>query len=70
MNVCVCGSLAVKMFHLSAASCQDAPSLGRESHFCVYSCVNVCPQESGEIVQFMFMQCCTQYDSECTRTVL
>ena len=33
VNVCVCGSLAVKMFHLSAASCQDAPSLGRESHF-------------------------------------
>ena len=32
VNVCVCGSLAVKMFHLSAASCQDAPSLGRESH--------------------------------------
>ena len=32
MCVCSCGSLAVKMFHLSAASCQDAPSLGRESH--------------------------------------
>ena len=31
--MCVCGSLAVKMFHLSAASCQDTPSLGRESHF-------------------------------------
>ena len=30
--MCLCGSLAVKMFHLSAASCQDAPSLGRESH--------------------------------------
>ena len=37
-----CGSLVVKMFHLSAASCQDAPSLGRESHFafiCVLMCV-------------------------------
>ena len=67
VNVCVCGSLAVKMFHLSAASCQDAPSLGRESHFCVYSCVNVCPHGSVEI---LFMQCCTQYDSECTCTLL
>ena len=37
VNVCVCGSLAVKMFHLSAASCQDASSLGRESHF-VFIC--------------------------------
>ena len=33
MNVCVCGSLAVKMFHLSVASCQIAPFLGRESDF-------------------------------------
>ena len=44
--VCSCGSLAVKMFHLSAASCQDAPSLGRESysvfsHVCVCVCVHV-----------------------------
>ena len=50
VNVCVCGSLAVKMFHLSAASCQDAPSLGGESHFCVYLCVNVCPHGSEEIL--------------------
>ena len=37
VNVCM-WLLAVKMFHLSAAFCQDALSLGRESHF-VFTCV-------------------------------
>ena len=40
----MCASLlAVKMFHLSAASCQDVPSLGRGSRAVfVESCVYVC----------------------------
>ena len=40
--VCVCAcacacadSLVIKMFHLSAATCQDVPSLGREG-LCIY----------------------------------
>ena len=37
------GLLAVKMFHLSAATCQDVPSVGRGSRAVfVESCVYVC----------------------------
>ena len=74
-SFCVCSS--VNVWFMWLFSCQDVPSFGgflsrcsifrQGESFGVCSSVNVCPHGSGEI---LFMQCCTQYDSECICTVL
>ena len=57
--VCMCaGLLAVKMFHLSAATCQDVPSLGRGSHAifvesCVYVCWSPCCQDIPSLGSYL-----------------
>ena len=49
---CVCNFRAVKMLHLSAASCQDDPSFGEES--CVCMCVCMCIV----CATFVLSRCC------------